>query len=180
MIECEHQWEMRNIQFGFMVFERCSHCNELRTYFSTKDIEDSYREGDCHWTVVENAQSFMFDLQCNKCGHLEELKELMGFLYCSGCLPDCKVDILQRQPGMERTMILVAFGFLPIEKEKSIQPYKLEILSDYFNQRRDTSRSKVKIVSFDLIKDFGLCKGEFIHDVGMLSPEPQKERKPLF
>jgi hypothetical protein len=104
----------------------------------------------------------------------------MGLLHCSGCLPACEVEILQKKYEAERTWILVAFGFLPQAKTKPIPPYKLDILTDYFNQRRDTSRSRIKIVPFNLIKDLSLCKGDFIHDVEMLSLEPPGVRKPLF
>jgi hypothetical protein len=75
---------------------------------------------------------------------------------------------------------LVAFGFLPEAKTKPIPERKLQVLTDYFNQRRDTSRSTIKIVWFDQIKSLSLCRGEFIHDVGMLSLEAPEERKPLF
>jgi hypothetical protein len=180
---CGHQWEMTNIQFGFVVFEKCFHCNGLRTYFSAEEVPilgDKYREGDHFWSRVENAQSFRFDLKCTKCDHLEKFDDLMGLLHCTGCLPDCEVEILRKKYEVEKTWILVAFGFLPQAKTEPIPSYKLDILTDYFNQRRDTSRSRIKIVSFNLIKDLSLCKGDFIHDVGMLSLEPPKDRKPLF
>ncbi len=183
MVECAHQWEMTNIRFGFVVFERCYHCNSLRTFFSTEDaplIWDKYREGDCFWSRVENAQTFKFDLKCVKCHHLETFEDLMGFLHCTGCLPDCEVEILQKKYEAERTWVLVAFGFLPEAKTNPMPAYKLDILSDYFNQRRDTSRSKIKIVAFNLIDDLSRCKGDMIHDIGMLSEEPPKEQKPLF
>jgi hypothetical protein len=180
--ECQHRWEMTNIQFGFVVFEKCFHCNSLRTYFSVEDapiLGDKYREGDCSYSRLENAQSFRFDLRCTKCNHLEKFEDLMGFLHCTGCLPDCKVEILRKEYEARRTWILVAFGFLPQAKTKPMAAYKLDMLTDYFNQRRDTSRSMIKIVSFDLIEDLSRCKGDFIHDVGMLSTEPQKDREPL-
>ncbi|RKX18079.1 MAG: hypothetical protein DRP26_05875 [Candidatus Zixiibacteriota bacterium] len=183
MPECQHQWEMTNIKFGFVVFEKCFHCNGLRTYFSTEDtpiLGDKYREGNHFWSRVENAQSFRFDLKCMKCGHLEKFEDLMGLLYCTGCLPDCEVEILRKKYEAERTWVVVAFGFLPEAIAKPIPSYKLNMLTDYFNQRRDTSRSKIKVISFNLISDLSRCKGEFIHDVGMLSLEPPKGRKPLF
>lgn len=183
MAECQHQWQMINIQFGFVVFEKCFHCNSLRTYFSMEDtaiLGDKYREGDHYWSRVENAQSFRFDLQCTRCKHLEKFGDLMGLLYCTGCLPDCKVEILQKKYEAEKTWILVAFGFLPEAKTKPIPSYKLEILTDYFNQRRDTTRSRIKIVPFNLIEDISRCEGDFIHDVGMLSTESPERRKPPF
>ncbi len=183
MPECQHQWEMTNIQFGFIVFEKCYHCKSLRTYFTTEDdplIWDKYREGDCFWNRVENAQSFKFDLRCTKCNRLEKFDDLMGFLHCTSCMPDCEVEILQRKYEAEKTWILVAFGFLPEAKTTPIPEYKLDILTEYFNQRRDTTRSRMKIVSFNLIEDLSRCKGDLIHDVGMLSEEPPGETKPLF
>jgi hypothetical protein len=90
------------------------------------------------------------------------------------------VEALRLKYEAEKTWILVAFGFLPVAGPESIPSYKLDILSDYFNQRRDTSRSRIKIVSFDLIDDLSHCRGDFMHDVGMLSLEPPPERKPLF
>ena len=178
MSECSHRWEMANIQFGFVVFEKCSHCNNLRTYFSLDDTWDEYREGDCLWSIVENAQTFRFDLKCRDCNHLETFQDLMGLLYCTSCLPDCEVEVLRKKYEAEKTWILVAFGFLPQALTNPIAERKLDILTDYFNQRRDTSRSKIKIISFNLISDISRCRGEFIHDVGMLSQEPE-ERKHL-
>ena len=183
MSECQHQWEMTNIEFGFIVFEKCFQCEELRTYFSMEDtpiLGDEYREDAHFWSRVENAQSFRFDLLCTKCNHLETFEDLMGLLYCTGCLNDCEVEILRKKYEAERTWIMVAFGFLPEAKTKPIPSYKLDILADYFKQRRDTSRSRIKIFPFNLIKDISRCKGEFIYDVGMLSLEPQKVRKPPF
>jgi hypothetical protein len=183
MPECQHQWKMTNIQFGFVVFEKCFHCSGLRTYFSAEDIPilgDKYREGDCYWSRVENAQSFRFDLQCTRCNHLEKFNDLMGLLHCTGCLPDCRVEILRKKYEAERTWVMVAFGFLPKAKEKPIPEYKLDILTDYFNQGRDINRSRIKIVPFNLIEDLSRCKGDFVHDVGMLSLEPPEKRKPLF
>lgn len=183
MSNCQHVWEMTNIKFGFIVFEKCFHCDDLRTYFSMEDnpiLGDRYREGDHHWTRMENAQSFIFDLKCTKCAQLEKFDDFMGLMHCTGCLPDCELDILRKKYEAERTWIMVAFGFLPEAKTKPIPSYKLELLTDYFNQRRDTLRSKIKVLPFNLIKDLPRCRGDFIVDVGMLSQEPPKERKPLF
>ncbi|MCK4821910.1 hypothetical protein KA005_39455 [bacterium] len=183
MTKCQHRWEMTNIRFGFIVFEKCFHCNGLRTYFSEEDnpiLGDRYREGDCQWTRVENAQSFMFDLKCKECNRVEKFDDLMGLMHCTGCLPDCELDILQKKYEAEKTWIVIAFGFLPAAHKKPISARKLDILTDYFNQRRDTSRSKIKVLSFNLIKDLSLCRGDFIFDVGMLSREPQEDRKPIF
>ncbi|MBD3257065.1 hypothetical protein GF377_01435 [candidate division GN15 bacterium] len=180
MSELPHHWNMTNIEYGFTVFEKCLETNAVRTYFSTEDTWDEYREGDNHWSIVENAQTFRFDLTCRNTGRLESFRDLMGLMYCTSCMEDCEVEILQKELLKRRCWVLVAFGYLPEAKDNGIPQKKLEILTDHFNQRRDTSRSTVKIIPFTLIKDISLCKGEFIHDVGMLSLEPPEERKPLF
>jgi hypothetical protein len=179
MSTCQHEWEMTDIQFGFIVFEKCSHCNRLRTYFSPLVVGDDYREGECLWRVMESAQSFRFNLKCKNCHRLEKYDDLMGFMYCTGCLDDCQVEILQKKHAANKTWVMVAFGFLTDSIPKKIPQERLTILDDYFNQRRDTSRSTIKFLSYDLIENFSFCKGEFIFDVGMLSTEPPKERKPL-
>jgi hypothetical protein len=92
------------------------------------------------------------------------------------------VDILRRQYEAARTWIVVAFGFLSEldTRPQPILPSKLQILTDYFNQRRDVSRPRIAVISFDLIADFSQCRGDFLHDVGMLSQEPPKDRRPPF
>lgn len=183
MSECQHHWEMTNIQFGFVAFEKCFHCNGLRTYFSKEDnpiLGGKYREGSCFWSQVENVQSFRFDLRCRNCGQLEKFGDLMGLLHCTGCLSDCAVDILRKKLEAQKTWLVVGFGFLNKGETKSYPADKIDMLTDYFNQRRNTARSRIKVVPFDMIPDLSRCKGEFIHDVGMLSLEPPKERRPLF
>jgi hypothetical protein len=179
MNDCLHQWKMTNVQFGFTVFERCSHCQAVRTYFSPKDTWDEYREGGCTWSIVENAQTLRFDLQCETCKKLVSFEDLLGLMYCTSCMEDCPVECTRKAMEAQKTWILVAFGYLPISTDKPFSQEKLDILTDYFNQRRDTSLSKIKIIPFNLIKKFSMCRGEFIHDVGMLSPEPVVERKQL-
>jgi hypothetical protein len=183
MPQCHHKWEMTNVRFGFIAFEKCYHCDGLRTYFTEKDLPllgDKYREGNCFWSRVGNAQALRFDIRCQRCGHIEKLDDLMGLMHCTGCLPDCEVDILQKKYESERTWLLIAFGFFDKDRVPAISSAKLDILTDYFNQRRDTSRSLIKIVSSELIIDLSRCQGDFIHDVDMLSLEAPGTRTSLF
>ncbi len=183
MSECQHQWEMVNIRFGFVVFENCFHCNKIRTYFTTDQhphLGEKYREGDCHWSIKENAQSFRFDLKCTECGHLEEFGDLMGLMHCPGCDIGCELEPLRQQHEAERTWLIVACGFLPQGLTDPLHPVRLEVLTDYFNQRRDTSRSRIKVMPLDLVKDLTRCQGHFLFDTGMLSAEPETEKKSPF
>ncbi|GAB4373378.1 MAG: hypothetical protein Kow0042_17260 [Calditrichia bacterium] len=182
MSNCRHVWEMTNVQFGFVIFEKCNHCNRIRTYFSAKDfpaVGEEYREGEDTWRCMENAQSFRFDLICRKCRQVEKFYDILAFLYCTSCLPKCKIEKKQKKLEAKKTWVMVAFGHLPRSPETSLSRERLKILEKYFNQRRDTGRSRIAILSYDLIDDFSKCKGEFIHDIGMLSYEPQEIRTPL-
>ncbi len=176
---------MINVQFGFVVFEKCFHCNSVRTYFTTESaaiLGDEYREEDHFWHRVENAQSFKFDLHCSACDAIERFDDLMGLFYCTGCDPDCRVEIMRQRLDAQRTFILLASGFLregdPLPAQVPME--KLNRLTEYFNQRRDLSRSRIAILPFDLEGGFAQCKGEFLYDVGMLSPEPVTARKSPF
>ncbi|HPI31955.1 MAG TPA: hypothetical protein PLR32_01475 [candidate division Zixibacteria bacterium] len=183
MYDCQHLWKMKDIQFGFVVFEKCFHCHGLRTYFTTEDNPipgEKYREGVCFWTRMEVAQSFQFNLQCALCGRKEDFSDLMGLLHCTGCLEDCPVEVLQRELHAQRIWVLVAFGYLPKALSAPASEKKLAVLSEYFNQSRDRTRSQIRIVSSSLISNLSLCKGDFIHDSGMLSLEPPQGRRQLF
>jgi len=171
---------MTNVEPGFVTYERCSHCNDVRSYFSSDIISgDQYREGDCIFSDVKSVQSFRFNLHCTACDLELNYGSLAGLLYCTGCMDDCPVERLRLKSEAEKEWIMVAFGFLPIDRKKPFPPYFLEILTDYFNQRRDTSRSSVKIVSYDMIEKIPLCKGDFLYDRGMLSLEPETDRESL-
>lgn len=181
---CTHSWLMINITFGFVAFEKCYHCDGIRTFFLQEQppiLGEKYREGSHFWSRVENAQSFRFDLYCNRCSKVERFHDLMGLLHCTGCLPECPVDALRRQCEAERKWLLVAFGYLP-DAQGPPQPIpedRLRMLSDYFNQRRRTGRAPVEVVPFTLIPDVSRCRGDFLHDVGMLSQQPPGERQSL-
>ncbi|MDZ7270568.1 MAG: hypothetical protein ONB17_03035 [candidate division KSB1 bacterium] len=183
MAKCTHLWQMAHVRFGLIAFEKCFHCGMVRTYFSPEDalpLGEEYREEEHFWSRVETAQSFRFDLECSRCGQVEDFSQLMGLMHCTGCLSDCPVEQQRKTLERQRTWLVVAFGFLPQAMHTPIPEHKIAILTDYFNQRRDTSRSRIKVVPFNLIPDLARCTGEFLHDVGMLSQEPPGARKPLF
>lgn len=179
MAACRHQWEMADIEFGFVAFERCFHCDGLRTFFSPEQapfLGEEYREGRCFWRRVENAQSFRFGLRCARCGEHYTFGELMGLMHCSECDPDCEVDRLRREAEAQGFWTLVGFGFTDTSGPVPIPPAKLEILADYFNQRRDASRPRLRLLPFEQIGELSRCHGDFLHDVGMLSLEPPPAR----
>ncbi len=180
MAPCTHFWEMTNLRHGFAVFEKCSHCQNIRTYFSTTDTWDEYREGECTWSIVENTQTVQFDLRCTRCRRVEEYSDLLGLMTCTSCMEDCEVERIQKRLEAERIWVLVAFGNLPGALSKPLPQHKLDILGDFFNQRRDTKRSRIRFLPSNLIPNVPLCRGDFILDIGRLSLEPPSPQKQLF
>lgn len=168
---CTHQWEMINVQPGFIITEKCFHCNKISTYFSleTNPPLEEYRDGDHFVNVVESAQSFCFDLLCGKCNTLVNFNEFAGLIMCTGCDDNCDVDKLMKKLEPERTWVYVALGFLPFEEKRQPIQEKILILENYFNQRRKSSKSRIKFVSSEMIKNISTCYAEMIKDVGMLS-----------
>jgi hypothetical protein len=171
---CVHRWEMINIQPGFIITENCFRCKKTSTYFSLDERPplEEYREGEHFWNVMESAQSFRFDLKCTSCGKMVTLAELSGLMMCTGCDDKCEVDKLIKKMEKDRTWIYVAFGFFPVSERKQLSEEKITILEEYFNQRRKSTTSRIKIVSSAMIPNLATCFAEVIKDVGKLSLTP--------
>ncbi|MFH0867275.1 MAG: hypothetical protein V1904_13855 [Bacteroidota bacterium] len=171
---CKHIWEMINVQPGYIITERCFECGKISMYFTFEEkppIEES-RDGEHFMNVMENAQSFRFDLKCTKCSTLIQYKEFLGLMMCTGCNDNCEVDKLLKKFEKERTWIYVAFGFLSLNERKQLSQEKISVLEEFFNNRRKSSGSKIKIVSYEMIENIAACHGEVIKDIGMLSLTP--------
>jgi hypothetical protein len=175
--ECGHIWRMVNVDYGYVITEKCSKCEIISTYFTFEDRPplEEYREGNHFWNVMESAQSFRFDFKCTHCGRVVKFDKLMGLLMCSGCDENCEVEKLQKLLEKEKTWVYVAFGFLPITEHKQLSKKKIAILEDFFNQRRKSTDSRIKIVSQELVTNYAMCYGEVIKDVNMLSLTPPEE-----
>ncbi len=173
---CTHLWEMTNKKPGFIVSESCFKCKKTATYFSLEEkppIEE-YKDGEHFWNVSGHAQSIRFDLQCKKCGKLVKMDELAGLMMCSACEDNCKAYSLMQELEKDRTWVYLAFGFLPFDEKKQLNEEQISILEDYFNQRRKSSTSKIKILPGHLIDNFSICYGDIINDVDMLVSKPPK------
>ena len=168
---CNHHWTMVNVQTGFIITETCYRCKKVSSYFSFEDTPplEEYRDKDHFWNVIGNTQSIQFDLRCEFCEKLVEFKELSGLMMCTSCDKKCKIDKMMKELAKERTWIYVAFGFLPFEEREQVTPEKLTILEKYFNQRRQSSTSRIKIIGPELIDNVSTCYAEVIQDIGLLS-----------
>jgi hypothetical protein len=175
--KCSHLWEMANVRYGFVITEQCSDSKKVVTYFSEDEPPlEEYRDGDHFWNVMETAQSIRFDLRCSKCSKVETLNELMGLMMCTGCIEDCDVNRLMNQLESQRTWVYVAFGFLPGEERKQLSKEQIAVLEDYFNQRRKSSKSRIKIVGHEMVKSYATCYAEVIRDLDLLSLTPPEKK----
>ena len=176
-VKCSHLWEMVNVRYGFVITEQCSDSKEVMTYFSDDEPPlEEYRDGDHFWNVMETAQSVRFELKCGKCGKVEPLDELMGLMMCTGCIEDCDVNREMKKLEAERTWVYVAFGFLPVEKRKQLTPEKIGVVEEYFNQRRKSKTSRIKIVGQEMVKSYATCYAEVIRDLDLLSLTPPEKK----
>ena len=87
----------------------------------------------------------------------------------AGCDETCEIEVMMRELESERTWIYIAYGYLPLDEKKQLSPEKIAILEAYFNQRRTSSSSRIKIVSHGGIKNIATCYAEIIRDMDMLS-----------
>jgi hypothetical protein len=170
-VKCKHRWTMIHVRTGYIITENCFQCNETATYFCSEDNPplEEHREGDHFWNVMESAQSIQFDLECDLCHTIVSFKELAGLMLCPGCNENCKIDKLRKGFEKDRTWVYIACGFLPVGEVKRLSQEKISILEEYFNQRRKSSNSGIKIISYEMIDDIKNCYAEVIKDVGMLN-----------
>jgi len=169
--KCGHQLEMVNTRSGFIITEICHKCSLITTYFSSEEHPplEEYRDGEHFWNVMSSSQSVQFDLRCRLCKTQVSFDELSALMLCTSCKKDCKVfELLERGQG-HSVWVYVAFGFKPYKDKRQLTGEKLGILEDYFNMKRKSTKSSIKIVSHELIYDEDSCMGGFIMDEFLLS-----------
>jgi hypothetical protein len=142
---------------------------KIATYmsFEASPPLQQWRDGEHLWNVIETAQSIRFDLSCGSCGTLVTYDELLGLMMCTGCDENCRVHQLQQKLAPERTWVYVAYGYRPVEEKKQLSEDKIAVLETYFNQRRQSSRSRIRIVSHELVSDISKCYAEVIKDMDL-------------
>jgi len=175
---CLHFWEMVNVASGLIVMKKCFHCGKVSTCFCFHNklpLEPCYEEGH-FWNFMEGDPTFHFDLKCTKCGTLVKFDELVGLMMCTGCDQACEVDIARRKLEPQRTRVLIALGYRPIDERKQLSQEKISTLEDYFSQQGKSLKCKIKIVSHKMVKSIDNCYAEVIKDVEALFMVPSEEK----
>jgi hypothetical protein len=172
--ECSHFWEMINVANGLVVMKKCFHCAKVSTCFIFHNYPplEPCHEQEHFWNFMESDPALHFDLKCTKCNTLVKLDELVGLMFCTGCDQTCDVDILRRKLEPENTRIYIALGHRPIDERKKLSEEKNSILQDYFSQQCCSLKSKIKLVSHEMIKSIETCYAKIIKDVEMLFMVP--------
>ena len=172
--KCSHFWEMINVANGLVVMKKCFHCTRVSTcfVFHNKPPLEPCHEGKHFWNFMESDPSFHFDLKCNKCGTLVKLDELVGLMLCTGCDETCEVDIIRRKLEPEHVCVYIALGCRPVDERKQLPREKISVLQDFFDQQCRSSKSKIKLVSHEMIKSIETCYAEMSKDVEMFSMVP--------
>ncbi len=167
---CSHLWEMINVASGLVVMKKCFHCARVSTcfVFHNKPPLEPCHEGKHFWNFMESEPSFHFDLKCNKCGTLVKLDELLGLMLCTGCDETCEVDIIRRKLEPEHVCVYIALGYRPVGERKQLPQEKISVLQDFFSQQCKSLKSKIKIVSHEMIKSIETCYAEMFKDAEML------------
>jgi hypothetical protein len=176
--KCSHLWETINVASGLIIMKKCFHCSKVSTCFvfhNEPPLETCHEEGH-FWNFMESDQSFHFDLKCTKCGVLVKFDELVGLMMCTGCDETCEVDVLRRKLEPEHTRVYFALGCRPIDERKQLSQEKIPILQDYFNQQSKSLKTKIKIVSHEMVKSIDNCYAKVIEDVEMLFMAPSEEK----
>jgi len=176
--ECSHLWEMINVAHGLVIMKKCFHCTKVSTCFVFHNYPpvEPCHEQEHFWNFMESNPALHFDLKCTKCSTLVKLDELVGLMLCTGCDQTCEVDILRRQLEPENTRVYIALGLRPVDERRKIPEEKMSLLQDYFNQQNSSLKSKIKIVSHEMIKSIETCYAEMIKDAEMLFMVHEKDQ----
>jgi len=168
--KCSHIWEMVNVASGVIVMKKCFHCGKVSTCFCFHDKLplEPCREGEHFWNFVEGDPTLHFDLKCTKCAAFVKFGELVGLMTCIGCDERCEVGILRQKLEAEDTRVCIALGRRPIDERKQLPAEKTAILQDYFDQQGKSLRSKIKIVSHEMVRSIDNCYAEAVKDVDVL------------
>jgi hypothetical protein len=171
---CKHAWKMTNLRDGFIVTEKCYHCNRMQVFFSYEDVppKDEYKEADHYWNYAGSAQSVKFDMECTECGKIVSFEDLMGLMHCVGCDAGCHLNILSQICEGQNVWLYAALSY-QAGGEVDLSVESLEVLTDYFSSRLRTPGKKILVVPGSLRRDPDTCRGEMLKDVGMYTLEPE-------
>ena len=172
---CEHVWKIIDAKDGFIIAEKCFHCNDIREYFARElaPPKEEYREGPHYYNFMAGAQTIQFDLFCEKCGTVVSLRNLMAIMQCEHCIDSCPLNLISQSAEEQK---IWAYGALcyatPDGKEGTLNIEQLRALNEFFNARIRSVGKKILILPGFFRADPANCKAIILTDEGML-PEDE-------
>ncbi|HVP56776.1 MAG TPA: hypothetical protein VMU02_01665 [bacterium] len=172
--KCNHSWTMTDVKYGFIVTEKCYHCNLVRTYFTFEEAppKEEYKEGAHYWNYEGSAQSIKFNMRCGQCSKVVTFEDLMGLMQCMACDEACHVNIISQICEAQNIWVYAGLAYKS-GKEIDLPAEKLDVLTTYFTSRLRTPGKKILVLPGSLRKNPETCRGEILKDVGMVSLTPE-------
>jgi hypothetical protein len=167
---CKHEWKIVNLRTGYLVTEGCTRTGARAAFFTPEDKihRDSYIEGKHHWRFMGSSQAVKFDLECEKCGELVKLDNVVGLAACLECKEDCLAFMEGKHLGGDDAWVYLAMCSLSTHEEgKCVTERETKALTEYFNSRIKTPGKKVVFVPDRLRANIDTCQAEVIADIGL-------------
>jgi len=171
---CIHSWAMTDVKYGFIVTEKCYHCNQVRTYFTFEETppKEEYKEAEHYWNYEGSAQSIKFSMRCGKCGKVVTFEELMGLMQCMACDEGCYINIISQICEGQNIWVYAGLAYKS-GQEVDLPAEKMDVLTTYFTSRLRTPGKKILVLPGSLRRSPESCRGEVLRDVGMVSLTPE-------
>ncbi len=170
MSTCSHKWSMVNVQNGYLVVEGCRQCKARASFFSAEAAPpvDDYQDGEHYWTYLGSSQAVKFDLACDACGQVVDLKTMMGLMLSTCNEPDCEVAQIAAEGG-RGTWVYVAFCADSTHASgRCVSDEGIAALSEYFNANINDPDKKIVVVPCRKCKNIDTCDGIVIADTGLV------------
>lgn len=166
---CNHQWEMTDILYGYLVMEGCPKCGGRASFFSTEAVApgEEHKEGEHFWIPLGSSQATKFNLKCTKCGEVVHLDDLMGLMMSTCKEPQCEVANISKSEGKGTSVYVALCADSTHSSGKCISAKGLDALNEYFNQNIKTPGKKILVVPCIKCCDIDVCKGIIIADIGL-------------
>lgn len=169
MSTCNHRWSMVNIRNGYLVIEGCAKCKARSSSFSTEPLAlvDDYHEGEHFWSYLSSAQAVKFDLQCDACGEVIRLDELMGLMLSTCQEPDCEVGRIASSAGKGTWVYVALCGDSTHTFGTCVSDAGIEALTAYFNAQIKDRDKRIVVVPCIKCNTIDTCEGIVIADTGL-------------
>lgn len=179
MDTCNHNWEMADIRYGYLVVEACARCGGRSSFFSTEVSApiDEYQEGDHFWTHWGHSQAVKFNLKCVQCGDIVGLDDMVGLMMSTCDDPQCQVAQLSEKEGKDTWVYVALCADSTHASGKCVSEEGIEALNGYFNQRIQQPGKKILVVPCRQCCSIDVCKGLVLADTGLTEMEEKSVSK---